>query len=215
MNRINHFFILLLLFYFPLFSHYQWIVNHKDISTDEIRVKFVIGCGHSFPESELLLKRDMITDVRVRSGTLARSLDIEENGKFWEGSVKTSGNDPFVIEYLLKKRVSKTPFFQGRVVIYFQNDRGDDLKIFTGKGMEIIPADLHLKKRSDVVSFKTLCDGKPVQAKLVVIPEGKKPVYLNPGSDNYCSIKLKYSGRYLVSTFYKGKGASITFNIIE
>lgn len=215
MNRINHFFILLLLFYVPLFSHYQWIVNHKDISSDKTIVKFMIGCGHSFPESELLLKRDMITDVRLRSGTLVRSLDIEKNGRFWEGSVKTSGSDPFVIEYLLKKRVSKTPFFQGRMVVFFQNGQGDDLKIFTGKCIEIIPADLHLKKRLDVVRFKTLYVGKPVQAKLVVIPEGKKPVYLNPGSDNYCSIKLKYSGRYLVSTFYKGQGASITFNILE
>ena len=90
---------------------------------------------------------------------------------------------------------------------------GKGFEPVTGEGLEIIPEDLFNKKQSDQLRVRILLDGKPVRSKLIVIPDGKKTVYLNPGPDNSILLKLKYQGLYLLNTFYKGKGASLTFAV--
>ncbi len=209
--------LLLMLFLFSLqiYSHYQWIVYRTEITGQVSKGHFMIGCGHMFPESELLLKRDMISGVFLRKGENSIPLNINENGKFWEGYVEKDNNLPYIIEYTLTKRISKKPFFLARALVSPPDFQKSTLKIFTGKGLEIIPENLHMTKKTDHLTFKTYIDGNPVPAKLIVFPEGKKPLYLYPDRNCQSRVKLNYSGIYLVSTFYKGKGGSITFYVRE
>jgi len=211
----KNFFLLLFIFIFfqPAYSHYQWIVWQTENSVKNNEVSFMIGCGHRFPKSELLLKRDMITGIQLRNRELKRSVEIFRDGKFWEGSAGLSGEDSFIIEYTLRKRLTSAPFFRGRMVVCSEGCKKGDLQIFTGKGIEIIPNDIFFKKQFDYLNLKTFKAGKLISAKLTIIPEGKKPLYMHSGREGTCRIKLKYSGRYLINTFYKGEGASLTFYV--
>ncbi len=205
--------ILGIIFVTPVFSHYQWIIPVNDNVEGINRFNINICCGHKFPESELLLKRDMIIGVDILAGGEKNPVQISAKGKIWVGEAELPGNSGFIVVYSLKKRISKYPYFWGRTIISPQKYSGEKFEPVTGEGLEIIPEDLFSKKRSDLLPVRILLDGKPVRSKLVVIVDGKKPVYLNPGKDNYCSLKLKYEGIYLLNTYYKGKGASLTFNV--
>ena len=206
-------FILGIIITIPVFSHYQWIITDYNNTDGENRIKLNICCGHKFPESELLLKREMITGVDIIAAGIKKPVQISVNGKIWEGKTELNENSGNIVVYSLKKKISKSPYFWGRTIIFPDRYSGKGFEPVTGEGLEIIPEDLFNKKQSDHLRIRILLDGKPVKSKLVVIPEGKKPVYLNTGKDNYCSLKLKYEGFYLLNTYYKGKGASLTFHI--
>ena len=213
MKKTIFLFILGIIITIPVFSHYQWIIPDYNNIDGKNGIKLYICCGHKFPKSELLLKREMITGVDIIAAGIKKPVKISVNGKTWEGETELDGDSGYIVVYKLKKKISKFPFFWGRTIIFPDRYTGKGFEAVTGEGLEIIPEDLFNKKQSDHLRIRILLDGKPVKSKLVVIPEGKKPVYLNTGKDNYCSLKLKYKGIYLLNTYYKGKGASLTFHI--
>lgn len=206
-------FILVIIITIPVFSHYKWVIISGDKIPDQSKSNFRISCGHKFPDSEILLRRDMIIDVELIVSGRKIPLEIFRSKKSWEGEAalnKESGN---MIVFKLKKKISKNPFFWGKALVLPEKHKENGWKIVTGEGLEIIPEDLSGKKVSDNLKFRIILNGTPVVSKLSVIPEGKKTVYLTHGSDDYYTLKLKYSGQYMAYTFYKGKGASLTFNI--
>ncbi len=206
-------FLSIIQFSIPVFSHYQWIITDYNNTDGENRIKLHICCGHKFPESELLLKREMITCVDIIDAGIKKPIQISVNGKTWEGKTELNENSGNIVVYSLKKKISKSPYFWGRTMIFPDRYSGKGFEPVTGEGLEIIPEDLFNKKQSDHLRIRILLDGKPVRSKLVVIPDGKKSRYLNPGPDNSMVFKLKYQGLYLLNTYYKGKGASLTFSI--
>jgi len=208
---MTHFFVLSLLLVLPVSSHYQWITIDRTASSVPNREFFRIGCGHKFPESELLLKREIVSSVDLLSNGIKTGIEISGRGKEWIGEIDLKGNGEYIIVFSLKKKISKAPFFWGRMVIFSEKSAGPHVKLATGAGLEIIPKDLFTKKKTDDLRIRVFLDGESVRSTLTIIPEGKKPVYLNPGKNNYCLLKLKYSGPYMLYTFYKGKGASLTF----
>ncbi len=215
MNKKIQIVIMVLFFSLPVFSHYKWIIPETGISGAEKGIMFRICCGHKFPENELLLKREMIGSVYFVDHGVKKPVEILRKGKTWTGVVDAVPDSEYLIVFSLKKKLSKTPFFYGRAVVFPGKREADDEKLFSGQGLEIIPEDLFNKKMSDDLRIRILSDGKSVRSKLIVIPEGKKPVYLYSGKTNHYFLKLKYSGYYLLSTFYKGKSTSLTFFIKE
>lgn len=207
--------LVFILFAIPIhvFSHYQWVILSGDKIPDQNKNNFKISCGHKFPESEILLKRDMIIDVELIGPGTKSPLKIISNKKSWEGEAELNPESGNLIVFRLKKRISKNPFFWGRALALPEKRRGNEMEIVTGEGLEIIPENLFKKKVSDSLKFRIFLNGKPVKSKLSVIPEGKRTVYLTQGSDGYYALKLKYIGQYMAYTFYKGKGASLTFII--
>jgi len=206
-------FILGIAFTIPVFSHYQWVISDYKNINGKMGVKFYISCGHIFPESELLLKREMIIGVDMLASGVKKPVQISVSGKTWYGETEWNGNSGYIIVYRLKKKISKFPYFWGRTIIPPEKYTGAVFEPVTGEGLEIIPEDLFNKKQSDNLQIRILLDGKLVRSKLVVVPEGKKPIYLNPEPDNSIVLKLKYKGLYLLNTYYKGKGTSLTFQI--
>ena len=155
----------------------------------------------------------MIIDVEMIVPAKKIPLEIFKSKKSWEGEAELNTESGNLIVFRLKKRISKNPYCWGRALVLPEKQKKIGWNIVTGEGLEIIPEDLSGKKVSDDLKFRIILNGTPVVSKLSVIPEGKKIVYLTQGHDDYYTMKLKYSGQYMAYTFYKGKGASLTFRI--
>ncbi len=207
--------LLIITLYFPVFSHYQWITvdNYNPVTGGDLNI--MINAGHNFPNIGFLLKRALIFSTELISKNRRYNFKIEKTEKTWKSKIVNLKGKPNIVEFTLKKRTASEPFFLGRALINVEGNNREDIVYSTGVGLEIVPEDLFEKHINDPVIFRLLLNGKSVRSSIVLIPEGKKGVYLNPANDGTYHYQFNREGLYLMNAWYKNKGTSLTFMITK
>ena len=197
-----------------IFSHELWMFTDNFHPNEGKQIKLSICSGHYFPKSNFKIKKSLIKDVFIKNSEKRSDIIIKSEGKHWESSFSIKNGSTHLAVFTLVKKGKTEPFFWGRALIEPLNPTRKKSEYITGEGLEIILLNnISQLKENDTLELKALFNGEPVKFNGKISVNGGKNIFLS--SDNTEPVKLNKikKGIYLITTSFKGKGCSLTFEI--
>jgi hypothetical protein len=196
-------------------AHEHWVDLEDFHPAAGATSKVFVCSGHGFPKSSTLLKKRLLHDLTARvAGGEAVPYEIRQDGKRWTGEVafKTAGVS--IVSFSLKRPPLKEPLYQARTIVVVGGGKDDETQYGTMPGLIIVPgSQIHELKKGDELPLTVLYNGERVKARLTISPAGGRSSFLRTTTDRAALLKINKGGRYLVTTDYKGKGASLLFSV--
>jgi uncharacterized GH25 family protein len=200
------------------FAHEHW-VDVSDFNPPEGTKQSVFLCsGHAFPKSETVLKDRVLHETKIiKPDGTTEEFETVEKGKRRVTEFLFESQGTYVMGFALKQPQSKEPLYWARAICVAGTTGGDREKLYSsGKGLEILPlSKVSALKKGDQLPLVITFDGARVDGRLSVLPEKGKSVTLSTTAKRPAALKISATGRYLVTTAYKGKGCSLTFAVKE
>jgi uncharacterized GH25 family protein len=209
---MKFFFIIFLLFAgnaftISLSAHENWlevipVVNEKSV---EVR----INNGHNFPKSRLSLNDDVISYCKIYTPEKKYiELKTKKEKLFRKGSYKIKDKGCYSAISGLKN----PPRYFLKSLFYIGNCSKNNIKL--GEEFEIVVVNYSSSaKKGDVLKIKVYFKGKPVQVPLSISINGNTNWRTSTDRKGFFKLKLVKSGKYLITSYHKGKGTSLTFKI--
>jgi|YNPNPStandDraft_1061719.scaffolds.fasta_scaffold17607_6 uncharacterized GH25 family protein len=199
------------------YSHEHWIdlENFQPVVGEKIKV---FACsGHSFPKSNEILGERVFDGLRVitpdnKEIVYETKPDKDLNARVSEVIFEKEGT--YIVLFLLKKPPLKTPSYIAKSLVTVGAGKGLTYRL--GSGLEIVPEkEISKLKIGEELLLNIFYDNKPVDLTASISINGKKNFFLKTDKGGRLVLKLKSSGKYLITTSYKGTGTSLTFYIAE
>lgn len=205
----------LIVFSAILFSHEIWMFAENYHPTLNNPVNLFICSGHKFPQSSFLIRKDLIKDTYTINNGVKTEISFLNNKKAWEASLNLKKPGIYISVFSLVKRGKKEPFFWGRAIIDPAGSMEKNPEYSTGEGLEIIPmAPLSQWKNLNELKFRAVFNGKTVKFNGKVSVNGGKNIFLTSGESGSVALGKIKKGKYLMTTQFKGKGCSLTFELL-
>jgi len=203
-------FAILIVSPFHLLAHSSWIDSSiGDAGSEKGKIIFKIGNGHHFPVSEMAIGDNVINYCRVitpKGGVI--EIKTEARGMFRVGSFKSVGDGCYIIIAGLK---NPPRFFLKSILI---NGKCNRIDFRTGEQFEIIPeGSISRCKIGDSIRLNVYLNGKSIQSSLSISVDGKINFFTGTDKNGQYDLRIKENGKYLITSLYKGKGCSLSFEI--
>jgi uncharacterized GH25 family protein len=198
----------------PAYGHTYWIYTDQYAPPAGAEVNISICGGHHFPQSSFAIGDKVLWESAAIVDGNKLTFTTAKEGKSRAGKFQAQKKGGCLVTFTLKRTSDKVPRFEAKAILHVDSPQADPKVYRLNKGLEIVPAhSLSGKKKGDNLEFAVLFDGKPVDAKCSVTPEGKKSLYLNAAKDKGFSFEANQVGAYLLTASYQGRGCSLTFKL--
>jgi len=214
MKKISVLFIMFVFSALIIFSHELWMFTDNFHPGNGKQIKLFICSGHDFPKSNFKIKRSLIKDVFIKNSEKRSDIIIKSEGKHWESYFPIKNRSTYIAVFTLVKKGKTEPFFWGRVLIAPFDPTKKESEYITGEGLEIIPLNnISQLKENDTLELKALFNGEPVKFNGKISVDGRKNIFLSSNKTEPVKLNKIKKGIYLVTTSFKGKGCSLTFEL--
>ncbi|MEW6557867.1 MAG: DUF4198 domain-containing protein [Elusimicrobiota bacterium] len=206
-----------LLFYSLGFCHEHWIDLENFRPSIRETTKVFACSGHNFPKSDVILSERVFNGFKVITPENKEKLyktKPDKNLNVIVSEVFFEEEGTYIILFSLQRQPLKNPIYTAKSLVTV--GQGNELKYFLKCGLEIVPEkEVSQLKLGEELPIKIFYDGKPVSLTASISINGKKNFFLRTNKDGQLILKIKSSGKYLITTSYKGIGSSLTFFISE
>lgn len=195
-------------------AHDFWVLVDPPVPTVGGVVTVVVGGGHYFPSSVLVVQDRLVRTLELRSpgGTVAPVETKPVDGKR-VGTLTAHEPGAHVLTLVVQKPQLAQPEWWARA--WFQAGEGTTTGYHAdGRGLEIVPTgDLAALRPDATLALRLQHDGAPIEGKVAVVAEAGGTDWLTCRPDEPAVLTLRKAGRYLL-TFTKGnQSCSLTFHV--
>lgn len=196
-------------------AHEHWI-DADAFYPDTCQTITVHLCsGHYYPKSSFALQDKVLESVSwQRPDGTSTSVQTITDAKQRTGTLAVETTGIHVLRFTLKRPRAQAPSYEGKVILVVgdQDDRTN--RYASDEGLELVPEQsVSTLQPGDTVAISLWMDGRRVAGSISASAEGGKTALLTTGMDRPAVLKLRKADRYLVTSSYRGRGASLVFKV--
>jgi hypothetical protein len=198
-----------------IMGHEHWIDMDYFYPEPGDTIEVYISSGHYFPESDHVLKDDVIDAFRVlRSGDEPTLLESSVGDNSRVAVLAVSEEGVHILHMRLKRPRAKKPSFEAKAILIAGGSEDSSAQYPVGEGLELIPltAISLLRPRAELPILLAL-DGRPITGSLEIVPEHGKSAFFSTTADSPAIIPIRTAGRYLITAHAGGRGCSLVLEV--
>lgn len=195
-------------------AHEFWVLMEPPAPAAGTEATVVVGGGHYFPSSVLVVQDRLVRSLEWRSpgGAVAPVETRPVEGRR-VGALTAHEPGAHVLTLVVQKPQLAQPEWWARA--WFQAGEGTQAGYHAdGHGLEIVPAgDLAALRPDATLALLLQQDGAPIEGRIAVVAEAGGTDWLTCRPDQPAVLTLRKAGRYLL-TYTKGnQSCSLTFHV--
>ena len=198
-------------------AHQHWIDLDSFYPSPGEADGVYVRSGHYFPKTTLKPSEKVMQGVTVRTPdgqTLA--VETEAEKKEWQGAFSPQEQGVHLITFALKPARAPKPKYEAKAILVSGPGSDTPDQYALGAGLELNPGKaVSALNPGDELPVWLALDGVATAGELEIVPENGKSVVAKVSAEQPVLVKLRETGRYLVTASIKGRGCSLVFYVRE